>query len=200
MSKTRVIIVRHGQTEYNRDHKLDGQFDTKLTDLGRDQARVLAEFLANEEIDITYSSPLSRSVDTADAITAHHPGIPYVQVDAFREIDCGKCTSLTQAEVKDQFPDLVAEWPKNTDPPFPGGESLKDVEARAVPTFIDIVNKNVGKTVLIVGHGALNIAILGHYLSIPHGLRFKLKQSNCCVNEIEIDEDDFKIIRINYTA
>ena len=56
----------------------------------------------------------------------------------------------------------------------------------------------MGKTILLVGHGSLNIGIIGHYLRIPYGLRFKIGQGNCCINELVIEDDDFSIKKINY--
>lgn len=199
-ASTRLIITRHGQTNYNLQHKLDGQHDTKLTALGKKQAKKLAKTLKKFKLDRVYSSPLTRAVETAQYIlkeTVKENATNLEIVPEFSEIDCGSCTALTKKEIKKKFPKLVEEWEKNSDPPFPQGESLKDVEKRAIPVLKRIIEKNKGKTILISGHGSLNLAIIGCFLCIPHGLRFKIKQSNCCINEIELNGKDLKITKLN---
>lgn len=198
---TKLIIIRHGRTDFNHGHKLDGQFDTQLTEEGLIQARNLAEYLKDERIDKIYSSPLTRAVKTAETVQRHHSKKVEIVIEPdFKEIDCGKCTGLTKDEIAVKFPELIKEWAKNTDPPFPGGESLRDVEKRAMPVVNKILADDKGKVILISGHGSLNLAILGYYLEIPHAIRFNIKQSNCCINEIEFSDNGFSINKINFTV
>lgn len=197
--RTKLIIVRHGQTEFNEAHKLDGQSDTKLTRLGLAQAEELSKRLSTIAFDVVYASPLQRSRLTAEAVLKNQSKKLNMQIESrLLEIDCGRCTGMTRAEIANEFPALVKEWGANTDSPFPDGESLKDVETRCIPLIEKIVASYRGGTVLVSGHGSLNKAVLGHYLQIPYGIRFKLKQSNCCINEIEFfDGGDFRINSIN---
>ena len=185
---TTLLIVRHGQTDLNAQHRMDGQADTSLTQIGLSQIEKLSLFLSKYKIDSVYSSPLSRSLKTAEAIIKRQ-NTPLIikEIDNFREIDCGDCTSLTHNEVIQKFPQLSIEWGKNTDPPFPNGENLRDVEARAIPIIEQILSVDVGKTILISGHGSLNVAIIGHYLQMPPAIRFKLRQDNCCLNILEFN-------------
>lgn len=195
-SSTRLIIIRHGKTKYNEKHLLDGQIDTQLTSEGLEQIDKLNKYLLSFEIDEIYSSPLSRAMKTVEKL-AKEKEMKVSIIEGFKEIDCGECSGLTKEEIISKFPNLPVEWKKNTDPPFPKGENLEDVENRAIPILLNILKKNIGKTVLISGHGSLNLALIGYFLKIPHGLRFKIKQSNCCVNELEIMEDDFRLIQLN---
>lgn len=200
--KTTLLIIRHGQTDLNLEHRMDGQGDTQLTEVGLRQAELLGDFLAKYKIDSVYSSPLSRAIKTAGTVIERQSGNLKVNtVDNFREIDCGECTGLTRGEVEAKFPELIKEWSKNTDPPFPGGESLRNVDTRALPVVFDILAKHPGRTVLISGHGSLNVAIIGHFLQIPPALRFKIRQDNCCVNILEFEGDKLNFVRgINLTA
>jgi hypothetical protein len=187
--KTTLLIVRHGQTNLNAQHRMDGQADTSLTQIGLDQIEKLSLFLSKYKIDCIYSSPLSRSSKTAEAIIKRqNTPLSVNKINNFREIDCGDCTGLTHDEVIQKFPQLSMEWGKNTDPPFPNGESLRDVEARAIPIIEQILSVDAGKTILISGHGSLNVAIIGHYLQMPPAIRFKLRQDNCCLNILEFND------------
>ena len=187
--KTTLLIVRHGQTNLNAQHCRDGQADTSLTQIGLNQIEKLSLFLSKCKIDSVYSSPLSRSLKTAEAIIKRqNTPLSVNKINDFREIDCGNCTGLTHDEVIQKFPQLSIEWDKNTDPPFPNGESLQDVEARAIPIIEQILSVDAGKTILISGHGSLNVAIIGHYLQIPPAIRFKLRQDNCCLNILEFND------------
>lgn len=193
---TTLLIVRHGQTTFNVKHRMDGQKDTALTKAGVRQAEKLSTFLSTYSIDRIYSSPLSRSVITAEAVATHQDKVSTIEkIDDFREIDCGECTGLTRSEVAQTFPKLVEEWGKNTDPPFPNGESLRDVAARALPIVHRILSENAGKTILISGHGTLNAAIIGHYLHIPPAIRFTLRQDNCCLNVLEFNDKELVFVR-----
>ena len=196
----KVYLVRHGQTTYNKEHKLDGQEDTKLINQGIKQTKQLANYLSDVVFDVAYCSTLSRSSETLEILSQRCKIKKEIKLSEFKEIDCGLCTGLTKEEIAKKFPKLIEEWKLNTDPPFPEGESLEMVEKRAIPKFLEVISENNINNILIVGHGTLNVAIIGYLLGVvKHGLRFKIKQNNCCLNEIEIfDSGDFRINRINY--
>ncbi len=196
--KTRLIIVRHGETDSNKEGRLDGQHETTLTDNGIQQAKALSHNLSEEKIDLIVVSPLKRAQETAAIIIKNHPNTVMHTINEFKEIDCGACTIMKRDDVIVKYPELYNGWIELTDPKFPEGENLRDVEARAIPKLKSILEENVGKTILLVGHGSLNIGIIGFYLNIPHGLRFKIEQGNCCINEIIIRENDFSIKKINH--
>lgn len=197
-SKTRLLIIRHGETDSNKAGKMDGQSETKLTEEGLRQAKALAELLKNEEINVAYSSPLNRAKETAKIALTYHAKINIVLEPLLKEIDCGTCTLLMRDDVIKKFPELVEGWKDLSDPAFPNGESLRDVQKRAMPFIKQIIKKHKGKTILISGHGTINRAIIGAFLEIPAGLCWKLDQSNCCLNEIVFKGDDFTVKKINY--
>lgn len=195
---TKVILTRHGETEFKTKGLLDGQLDTKLTKKGIKQAKKIGKKLKKEHIDMIYFSPLVRSRLTAELIKKELKNeIPVIKIKEFIEINCGECHGLNKEMIQKKFPKLIEGWNKNIDPPFPGGENLADVEKRALPSFQKIVSENKDKTILIVGHGALNLAVIGYYLKIPYGMRWKIRQDNCCVNEIDFENGEFGIVKIN---
>lgn len=131
----------------------------------------------------------------------HQPAqLPIVTIDVFKEINCGQCTGLTKDEIATRFPELVQEWAKNTDPSFPNGENLRSVEARAIPTVKDIITSHNNRTILLSGHGSLNVAIISYFLQIPLAIRFKIRQDNCCVNILEFTDNQLNSVKgINIT-
>jgi broad specificity phosphatase PhoE len=147
---TRILLVRHGATEWNHTKRAQGHADIALDDEGRQQARHVANELAGENIAAVYSSDLKRALDTAALIAAaHHVG---VGVDpAFREIDQGEWEGLRVDEIKRRWPDL---WgPARHYCARPGGESPQQVRARALAGLARVVAKHPGETVAVVTHG-----------------------------------------------
>lgn len=196
--KTKIILIRHAETGSNSRNELDGQMETIVTEKGKEQAKALAKYLKNEKIDVAYSSPHKRAIFTGETVIQDYKNLRLIKIAEFKEMDCGICTGINRNEVIEKYPELHKGWMDLTDPPFPKGECLEDVEKRVIPTFNRIVKENEGKVILISGHGSLNIAIIGHFLKIPYGLRFKIKQSNCCINEMIFRNNDFLITKINF--
>ena len=198
---TRLLLVRHGQVEGNIKQVLIGQSESKLTKLGLKQADDLGKYLRYEDLEAVYSSTLSRAQVTANQIVKYQAKKLVVNPrPELKEINCGRCLGLPKTRLDILFPNLSVDWARPTDPPFPGGECLKDVQRRSLPVIKSILAENQGKTILVVGHGILNRVIIGYYLQIPFGMRIGLKQDNCCINEIDFfSADKFKIKHINFT-
>ena len=151
---TRVFMVRHGATVLSAEDRFAGETDVQLSDLGREQARLLAQRLTNEKIAAVFASPLGRALETARILAAAHD--LEVQTHAgLREISHGHWEQMTRREVEARFPDESAEWERD---PFTfaphRGESGLAVTARAMPVLIDIVRGNPAKNVLVVSHKA----------------------------------------------
>jgi broad specificity phosphatase PhoE len=195
----KLLIIRHGETYSNKEGKLDGQSDTQLTPKGIQQAKKLSKIIEKEKITKVYCSPLKRSYDTVNISTSHNN--QQIEIEkSLIEINCGKCTLMSISQITNLYPKLIQGWADLSDPRFPNGENLKDVQVRVIPFIKKIISQHKSGTILIGGHGAVNIAILGYFLNIPQGLCWKIEQENCCLNEIFIDSDGFKIKKINYTC
>ncbi len=146
MAKTKLYLVRHGETLDNVNKIMQGQTQGELTEAGIEQARQLAQRLASWQVDAFVSSDLKRSIDTCRLLAEPH-GMDVVQTPLLRERDWGSFTGL-------YIPDIPLDdpWPDDI-------ESLPDLKARA-SRFLDFVRENYqGKTVVAVGHGIINKAI-----------------------------------------
>ncbi|CAN5611392.1 histidine phosphatase family protein [soil metagenome] len=144
-------MIRHGATDWNVELRAQGQADIALNDLGRAQAKDLAERLAQRTLDAVYSSDLERAWDTAAAIAARHD-LEVVVEPAFREIDQGDWTGLTDDEIKWRWPD---RWgPARHYTARPGGESPAQVRRRALGGIERVVSAHPTGVVAVVSHGA----------------------------------------------
>jgi phosphoserine phosphatase len=147
---TKVLLVRHGATEWNHTKRAQGHADIELDDEGRQQAMHVANELAGYEIAAVYSSDLKRALDTAAPIAAtHHVGV--TADPAFREIDQGAWEGLHVDEIRRRWPEL---WgPARHYCARPGGESPQQVRRRALAGLARVVARHPGETVVIVSHG-----------------------------------------------
>ena len=129
---TQIILVRHGQTPWNKDKIFRGSKDIPLNDQGREEARLAGEWLKGEKIDLAYTSPLSRSRETAQAIAQHH-GVAVKDLPGLSDLCYGDWEGLPLTEVKVKYADLYHQW--ETAPHmvrFPGGETLAELRGRAL--------------------------------------------------------------------
>lgn len=145
MTKTIVGLLRHGQTDWNIDFRLQGITDIPLNSTGLQQARAAAAALRAEDWNFVASSPLSRAIDTAGVIAAAI-AIPEVKIEPLLlERSFGEAEGLTHAEWKEKFPDGMP----------PGGESLEELKIRANLLLSQLLNTYRGTKVLAVSHGAM---------------------------------------------
>ena len=153
---TRVIIARHGQSEANANFIFAGHSDFPLTDFGREQARLIAEYLAkNEKIDKIYSSDLKRAYGTA-LPTSELLGIPIIKETGLREIYAGLWEAQPTDYIAENFPDDFNCWRDNySKVRCTGGESIPEVYERIVPCICSIAKENDGKTVFIATHATV---------------------------------------------
>jgi len=152
---TRILAIRHGETAWNKDARIQGQLDIPLNDTGLWQASRTAEALRSEAIAAVYSSDLKRASQTALAIAQtqelepkHHTGL--------RERHFGECQGSTWADLETQRPDITDAWRRRV-PDFapPGGESLLTLRERVEQTFQELAARHVGEQIVIVAHGGV---------------------------------------------
>lgn len=149
---TRLIVVRHGVTPTNNEHRYTGQLDVPLTDRGHEQAKCVARYLAeNEHVDAIFSSDLSRAMDTARP-TAEALGVPVVPMRELRELDMGVFSGMAYRDVKRDYSELEAR--RATDPTVrpPEGESFADLFCRIDRAVDAILAAHAGGTVAIFTH------------------------------------------------
>jgi len=152
---TRIVAVRHGETVWNAEMRMQGQLDTALSERGRWQARRAAAALVDEGIEAIFASDLARAFDTAQAIAAR-VDLPVVVDAALRERSFGIWQGSTYAEIDRGWPADAARWRRH-DPDFgpAGGETLRDFSARAVAACARIAASQAGRTIAIVSHGGV---------------------------------------------
>jgi len=152
---TRIIAIRHGETAWNVDTRIQGQLDIPLNDTGRWQAHRLALALAGEPIAAVYSSDLLRAWDTALSV-ADAVGRPVVTDEGLRERGFGEFQGRTYAEIEALWPEEALRWRKR-DPHFapPGGESLVALRERVTRTAHALAARHAGEQIVMVGHGGV---------------------------------------------
>lgn len=186
---TRLYLIRHGATQLTAEDRFAGAVGVDLSDEGRHQAQRLSQRLADDAIKAVYTSPLSRTVETAGILARPH-GLALVHRDGLREISHGRWEGLTRREVEDRFPDEYAAWEMD---PFTfapqSGESGLLVLARALPVVREIVLAHPGETVAVVSHKATLRLILSSLLGFDaRGYRDRLDQSPACLNVVDFKD------------
>jgi broad specificity phosphatase PhoE len=153
---TTLVLVRHGETDWNRERRFQGRADQPLNEAGRDQARALAKLLHDEPVSALYTSPLRRASETAE-ILAETFGLQAKPLDALLEIDVGAWEGLTIDEVRAMHPEQADEdWRSGWD----DGETYEELSKRVVPALMELGLKHEGNQVLAVTHaGPLRAAI-----------------------------------------
>ena len=184
MQATRIIAVRHGETDWNAATRIQGHTDIALNTTGLAQARQLGLALAQDDIDAVYASDLSRAADTAQAIATHH-GLNVLTHQGLRERHFGHFEGLTWAEIETNHPLDAKRW-RDREPGFTpaGGESLDVLKARVQQTLNDIATKHVGQHIVLAAHGG----IMDQLYRLAAGLDLFTKRSwhlgNCAVNRL----------------
>ncbi len=164
---TRVLIVRHGEAEGNREHRFIGQSDVPLTDTGRAQVALLTERLASVAITTVVASDLRRAAETV-APTADLLGLEVHHDKRLREIANGEWADLVAAEVAERYPELWARYRNGEDVQRPGGECWTDVQERAVEAIDEIVTGlGPDATVLVGTHAGPALGILRWAVGLP---------------------------------
>ena len=199
---TRVYLVRHGESEAAAEDRFAGEIDVPLSERGREQAGKLAQRLARESIEAVYSSPLSRTTETARIIAAPH-GLDVRQRAELREISHGRWEGKRRSEVEALYPEEYGRWDRD---PFSfapqGGETGLAVTARALPCLLEIVEAHRGTHVLIASHKATIRLVLCSLLGFDaRRYRDRLDQSPAALNVLDFrDAGEARLMLFNDTS
>ena len=149
----RLIFVRHGETEHNRQRRVQGQSDVKLNKVGKSQAEAIAQALREERIQAIYTSPLGRCLETAQTINRFH-GIAIEVEDSLKELDTGGLEGLTAEEMISKHGRFWQQWHSDqlAWARFPSGETLAEAQQRSWATIERIKERHDQETVLVAGH------------------------------------------------
>jgi len=165
----RIFLVRHGETDFNLTHRFQGRIDIPLNKEGKNQAHALALALKDEPLTAIYSSPLIRAMETARSIKTFHPSSLLFEEEGLTEMDLGEFDGMEAADWGSQHQEFLKTW--RTTPSrlkMPGGESLPEVQVRAIDTLERITKPYpLGSTLLLCSHNFVNRTIICHALGLP---------------------------------
>jgi len=181
-----IILIRHGQTDYNLEMKFMGQTDASLNDTGRNEASELAERWNEEGVKKILSSPLRRCLETASIVC---PGREIETIGSLMEMDFGIFECLTYEELKKKYPEKLEAWNEDRfNYKIPEGESIADMSKRVINGFEKILNEYSGRTVIFAHSGTIRI-ILAHYLinSLHETWRFSV--DHCRMTRLNFSGD-----------
>jgi phosphoserine phosphatase len=183
----RLLLVRHGETDWNRQGRFQGQIDIPLNANGRAQAEAAGGFLAPVPIHRAYTSSMARPRQTAEAILASHPGVPLTSTRGLVEIGHGLWEGQLEHEIQAGWPQLLADWKRTPDTvQMPEGETIHDVWQRSLHTWQTIAaSLDAGETALVVAHDAVNKTILCALLGLTPADIWTIKQGNGGVTVID---------------
>ena len=196
----RIFLIRHGETEWNKVGRLQGNSDVKLSAEGIRQARLLAEHAILPAVDVIYSSDLSRAFDTAKILAANF-SLPVNKTPALREINFGDWEGQSISVLAKEHPKSFGRFftaPEHCHPPH--GETFLEAQARVMNVLRDIIAKHDNRNVAIVAHGAVNRLIIGAALDMPIHKMWAISQFNTALNILRVEDGGFVVELINSTA
>lgn len=206
----KLILARHGETDWNKQRRMQGISDTELNETGRMQVEALAQSLKDKNVKAIYSSPLKRALDTAYAIGYHHQ-IDVVPIDNLKELDVGEMDGLSYEEMSSQYSDFLKEWIKDcTAVRLPGGCTMHETQDKAWTAIQDILqNHHAGaiKTeeheeglVVVVAHFFPILSIICKALGIHLSQFRRLKVDLASTSTLDFNQSETVLVSLNDTC
>ncbi len=198
---TKVLLTRHGHVEGIHPERFRGREPLDLTARGRAEATAVARRIADGtwQPRKIYTSPMGRCVETGAAI-AKACSIAAEICDDLNDIDYGAWQFKTFEDAKKDNPALFAAWFATPHlVRFSNGESLQDLAARSANMLRFVLARHPRDTIVLVGHDSVNRALLLQLLDLPLSAYWRTAQNPCCLNEIDIDGEQIRILRLNET-
>lgn len=185
---TELVVVRHGETAWNADGRMQGQEDIELNSLGMRQSQALAERFAQESFAALYSSDLRRAYHTA-SIIADKIGHTVKPDQRLREHHLGIFQGLTREQAQQRFPQEFKCFADHS-PGFvvPDGESRRQKYERVMACFDEIAKRHPGERILIVTHGGVLMDLIRRTFGLPIEIRYKIKLFNAGINCFLVDD------------
>ncbi len=195
---TELIIVRHGETQWNVEEVFRGRIDVELNETGLKQAELLAEYLSQRKLEHVFSSPLKRALRTAQAI-ADYQRLKVEVTPALIDFNFGDWQGLSLAQVREKFGELYKEWLEHPERVrIPGGESLEEVRRRALG-FLESILGYEGSLVL-VSHRVVNKVLICALLGLDNSHFWKIRQDNCAITTFLYEDGSFVLTEHNNTS
>lgn len=197
---TKVYVVRHGQTAWNLEEVFRGRADIPLDDTGKKEVHLAGEALKDETIHAIYSSPLSRSMETAENI-AKFQNIDVAPLDAIIDISYGDWEGKPLAEIQKKFPDLYELWLKEPHSVcFPNGETLEQVGSRATEAVNRLVAQHKDENIALVAHRVPNKVICCALIGIDYSNFWRIQQDTASTNLFVYKDGQWIVSYLNDTS
>lgn len=193
-----VVLIRHGETDYNAEKRLQGNMQIPLNDLGRQQAHALAAYLVAWPIARLYASDLSRAWETA-CIVGGALGVKPQPDERWREINAGRFEGNTWAEIEQQFPDEIAQYRQlGEDFQMPDGESWNQVGARAYAALHDLSNSPEGMVGVVTHGGTLRRVLMRVFPDQPEMRHVRFDNTSLTVLDFN-PGNSWRVLELNIT-
>ena len=202
----RVLLIRHGETDRNVDGRALSRDDVPLNDRGREQARAIADALAERAvygaIDAIYSSPLQRAVATATPF-AEALGLEIERDERLIEMAAGELEGVSRDVVRERYPDFLRGWLSEdevADVRMPGGETLREVQERSWPLLVELAGRHPDATVAVVSHNFVLRALLCRALDLPLGRFRRLLHDLAAIAAVDLGGEHPHVLVMNDRA
>ena len=198
---TEILMIRHGQTDWNLQKRLQGHSDTPLNENGIKQALTLAQTLRNEPLSAVFSSDLQRAYKTAKEIAKLH-NLPVQKDPNLRERCYGAFEGMSKPEIKEQYPESHAAWyAADPDHLFPSGkrvaESIREFHHRAISTIVQIASQYAGKKIALIAHFGIIESAYRASQDMPFGIRLQMPQPvlNTSINRFLVKNNSIELLQ-----
>ena len=194
IGNSRIFLIRHGETDWNKEGRFQGQIDIPLNKNGKDQAKKTYEYLKEINFNKAFSSSMKRPYETAQIILQKNQDLKILKLDSIAEISHGLWEGKLESEIKKEWPNLLKDWHnKPEDVTMPEGESIKDVSERSIKAFKDIcLTQEDNDITLLVAHDAVNKTLICNLLGIDCSKIWMIKQGNGGITIIDVFNDPKK--------
>ena len=197
---TKVYVVRHGQTAWNLEEVFRGRADIPLDETGKKEVHLAGEALKNETIHAVYSSPLCRSMETAENIAKFH-NLPVTPLEAIIDISYGDWEGVSLQKVHEKFPELYSLWLREPHKVrFPNGETLKEVRLRTMGALENLVAKHQKETIVLVAHRVPNKVLCCALLGLDNSHLWRIQQDTASTNLFVYKNEQWIVSFLNDTS
>jgi broad specificity phosphatase PhoE len=200
MPAASIYLIRHAETTWNAERRVQGKLDAPLSERGVRQVGALVDALRQVRFAALYASPLPRAMLTARPV-AEAQGLTVQGVDDLREIDQGAWEGRFIHDVETTDGATLRAWSQTPDVVrMPGGETLAEVQARAMRALTGLAARHAGDTIAVVAHGGVNKTLLLAVMGAPLSSYWRVRQHNACFSILEFDGDAARVITLNEIA
>jgi len=191
---SRIILVRHGETDWNKEGRFQGQIDIPLNEQGKGQAKKANQYLKDIKFTKAFSSSMLRPYQTAEIILGKENNLKIERIDKLVEISHGLWEGKLEEEIEQKWPKMIKDWHKEPQKVImPEGESIKQVSDRSINAWYNILEKQDKNDItLVVAHDAVNKTLLCHILGLDYSNIWMIKQGNGGINVIDVFNDPSK--------